>query len=510
MNKIDDTFLIVKSLNKAEKRFLQLFANSTGGDKQYMKLFELLDKSKEYNESVLLKRFSKDKKILFFQKNYLQQQIILALHQLYTKSNEQKVEMLLHASTLFFERTLYDQSLKQILKARKAAMDSDDPDLLIKVIRKHRDLLRSGVISSDYEAEVEKLFAEELQQVDEIKNNLEYDKLNYEIANTFRRKIRARDDEENKFYESLHKNPLMNDLQNAKHWKAKIHFHNARFVRAMHEEKPEDCVAETKAQLDIFSENTVRVEALPERYVAALYNHIKSLVYVKQDEEYLKRVDELRRLPESYPHIFDQPRQRVRLFELSTISTLTYCFKSGKIKMGVAFSNSIENEIPVYAPKMNRINLLYLHAFLQSFYFASGNWKRTLHHNHIVLTEFSEKDSPRMMLIARIVQLILHYELENIELLQSLVRSAYRYFLNLPSPLRFEKTVIGFLRNLPPPSASRNLLLNRFQELKNELEVLRKDPLENSVNDFYYIQWLQSNIEKKPIIEFTEGLKFGS
>jgi hypothetical protein len=510
MAQSDDLFAIVKSLSKAEKRAFQMYARATGGNKQYLKLFDLMDQADEYHEARMIKRFGKDKKNFAFQKNYLQQQVLYALHELYARSQGQRVEALLHVTQLLAERTLYRQALSQVVKARKLAQEYELPDLQLKAVRLHRDLLRRGVIGSDYESEVDKLFEEEFQLLDQLRNCLEYDQLNYAIANSFRRNIRARDQSEQKQYEALYNNQLISDVHRAQTWIAQLYYHNARFVKAMHEERVSDCVTEARVQLEIFEASVNRIAAMPDRYVAALYNYIKSLVYVKQDDEYLARVDQLCKLPEALPKIYDQPRQRVRLFELSSIARLTYCFKNGKVKMGLEWSNLVEQELPRYALKMNRINRLYLLSFLQSMYFAAGNWKKTLDHNHIIRNEFSEKDSPRLMRIALMVQLIVHYELENMELLQSLIRSAYRYFLNYPSPMRFENAVISFLRNLPPPSASHDLQLKHLQELKRQLEELSNDPFENSVNDFYYLQWLQSKIERKPIMHFTEGCVFGS
>jgi len=80
----DDLFQLIKALDKNEKGYFKKFtarygAKSSGND--YLKLFDLLDKADEYNETKIKKQFSKSgrKFNLSAQKNYLYQQIIRAL-----------------------------------------------------------------------------------------------------------------------------------------------------------------------------------------------------------------------------------------------------------------------------------------------------------------------------------------------------------------------------------------------------------------------------------------------
>lgn len=48
--KQDETFLLVKSLTKEEKRLFKLYASITTGDKNYSRLFEVMEKLDEYDE----------------------------------------------------------------------------------------------------------------------------------------------------------------------------------------------------------------------------------------------------------------------------------------------------------------------------------------------------------------------------------------------------------------------------------------------------------------------------
>ncbi len=58
----DPLFQLIKSLTKAEKRYFKLHVNkqTAGEDTKFLKLFDLIDKQKDYDESKILQ---KDKSI---------------------------------------------------------------------------------------------------------------------------------------------------------------------------------------------------------------------------------------------------------------------------------------------------------------------------------------------------------------------------------------------------------------------------------------------------------------
>ena len=55
---IDPLFQLIKSISKSEKRNFKLYANRISSDKEakFLKLFGILDKLEEYDESIILKK----------------------------------------------------------------------------------------------------------------------------------------------------------------------------------------------------------------------------------------------------------------------------------------------------------------------------------------------------------------------------------------------------------------------------------------------------------------------
>src|SRR5690606_35183353 len=93
MKKTDVLFDLIHSLSKSEKRFIKLNARFHQGDKAYLKLFDAIEKQKEYDEEALKVKFRNEKFVKQFSvvKNYLQQFI---LKQLRSYNSESKASII--------------------------------------------------------------------------------------------------------------------------------------------------------------------------------------------------------------------------------------------------------------------------------------------------------------------------------------------------------------------------------------------------------------------------------
>ncbi|HQZ43738.1 MAG TPA: hypothetical protein PK735_12690, partial [Flavobacteriales bacterium] len=68
-----ELFDLIRSLTKSEKRFFKLHSSLQSGDKNYLRIFDSIDKQKAYDEEALKKQFAKETfiKHLPSEKNHL-------------------------------------------------------------------------------------------------------------------------------------------------------------------------------------------------------------------------------------------------------------------------------------------------------------------------------------------------------------------------------------------------------------------------------------------------------
>ena len=134
----DALFILVKSLEKGEKRNFKLYAarNSASADLKIVQLFDALDKMKDYDEEELLrKNESIQKQQLSNLKAHLYDQILSSLRILKQSENVdlQIHEQLDHAKILY-NKGLYLQSLRLLDKIKTLTKQNNQVTFLLQVL----------------------------------------------------------------------------------------------------------------------------------------------------------------------------------------------------------------------------------------------------------------------------------------------------------------------------------------------------------------------------------------
>ena len=96
--------------------------------------------------------------------------------------------------------------------------------------------------------------------------------------------------------------------------------------------------------------------------------------------------------------------------------------------------------------------------------------------------------------------MIAHYELGNDMILESLVRSVYRYMSNMKNLSTVEHEIFSFIRH--SFAMSRPQMQEGFARLFEKLKKLEGNPLES--RSFMYLDilsWLESKINRQPVQE---------
>ncbi len=124
MKATESVYLLIRSLSQSEKRFFKLFSSLEGRDKNYIRLFDAIDKQKNYDEEKIKQRFSKEKFIrhLASEKNYLQKQILRSLRVYHSEATEEMHVRALNADAeILYNKWLLPMAEKAARKALAAA-----------------------------------------------------------------------------------------------------------------------------------------------------------------------------------------------------------------------------------------------------------------------------------------------------------------------------------------------------------------------------------------------------
>ena len=151
-----------------------------------------------------------------------------------------------------------------------------------------------------------------------------------------------------------------------------------------------------------------------------------------------------------------------------------------------------------FNPANNHYNLSYL-------YFGARDYSLSLKWLNKILHETNIDTREDIHCFARIFILIIHFELDNHDLLEYIVKSTYRFLYKRKRLFEVETSILNFIRQKLPKINRQEKLLNSFKELKIELEQITQNPIgKKALAYFDYISWLKSKIENK---SFADTIK---
>lgn len=140
----DIVFQLVHSLEKAEKRNFKLYIkrNSPNDDLKIVELFDALDKLREYDENLLLKKLHSIKKPqLANVKSHLYKQVLASLRVIkISESVDLQLHEQLDYARILYHKGLYYQSLKILEKVKEMAVSFNQDGFLIQAISLEKKL----------------------------------------------------------------------------------------------------------------------------------------------------------------------------------------------------------------------------------------------------------------------------------------------------------------------------------------------------------------------------------
>jgi len=135
----DNLFLLVKSLNKVEKRYFKLHTARNQGTEsaKFIRLFDVLDSIKEYNEEIILKKVKTIKRSqLANLKAHLYGQLLVALRLLHSSKNTDiQIREQIDFAKVLYNRGLVLQSLKILDKAKAMAKGNSHYILTLEILQ---------------------------------------------------------------------------------------------------------------------------------------------------------------------------------------------------------------------------------------------------------------------------------------------------------------------------------------------------------------------------------------
>lgn len=495
MKKANELFDLIKSLTTNEKRYFNLYANLQEGAKNYLELFDALEQQTIYNESKILEQYQDAPftKHLSYTKNYLYRQILRALvHSQTDNFVEQSLWETLYQAKFLQRKQLYKQCERIVENLREKAYQHEAFDLLSDLLLLKGQLIIKFAIGN-FEKDLLPLISERTQVMQLYQNYMEYknlyDLLFYHIVlsgNT--RKSGAQTE-----MKSVIDHHLLQDAGMALSKKAKIIFHNIRFIYAYY-------MADYETSLLHKQEALLLIESIPtyftedvDIYINNLSNIMVLLNHLHRYEETLFYIEKLKMLKLSSPAL------QSSVFQTYFNALLVVYAALAETDKPLALVTEIEAGLERFKNNINKIRRIDLCFNVAILYFKTEQYNLA---HHWLEKVFNERGQIRedIQCFTRIFNLLIHYEMGNFLLIESLLRNYTRFLQKHKKVFRFEKIMLRFFQKIISITG-RYATLSVFKDLQTNLQTLKQDPKEQLPLTFFdFISWVECKIEGQPLL----------
>ncbi|MCB0397626.1 MAG: hypothetical protein KDD36_13310 [Flavobacteriales bacterium] len=499
-------FDLIHSLTQNEKGYIRRHArtHSQGMTKNTMKLFDLMDGQRVYDERAIREAFRNTSvsRNLAEAKYYLQRMILKNLQQFHAATSvDMKLLGYLQQIEILSSRALYDLSLATCRKARTLAMKHEKYKYMLSILHLERDIYWNQQANGNIQALFLKTYEEEARVLEALQEHhrlTRSSESNYNAFKVYGQGWSKADKE--RLEENL---PVFQKLQSTE----SSSFDNSREVyHGLHTYfwmnkdllKAHEFISKSVKQ---YQKNKDR---FPDRLFLKDYLMLlNQFAFVSAKLGKGKAMDEALREMESVRDTL--PKKQLTKDVLNLLNQFYYVNKinaflqRGTFAEGVKFVGAKETRMYLenLEGNIDRSFEVVLKMNIATLYMGAGRFREALHWNYEVINGNYGRLRSDLYVLARIFQLVIHHELGNADLLQSLISSTRNYLRNRKRVLKFESLILEhigvFSLTLDPAEKQKQL-----KSLRKKLAPLAKDDFEKvAFEDFDFIGWIEK-IQQQP------------
>ena len=495
----DFLFVLIKSLSKSEKRQFKIFASrlETSSNTKFIELFTILDKSEVYDEKLILKSGSIKKVQLSNLKSYLYKQILVSIRLNIPSQNiRYQLREQIDFATILYNKGLYKQSLKILDKTKQQALENDEKHMAYEIVEFEK-LIESQYITRSIQGRADELAvqAKELNYRNTISSKLS--NLSLQLYGIMLKTGYVKSDEEYQQIDDYFNKHIAKYDENKFGFREKYWYYNANLWRSFLVQDFLSCYKFANKWVTQFYDNPNMIYLNPVFFLKGNHYLLESLFMLKYKTNFKKYLVQL-----------EATINDTKFPVNDNIASLSFLYLyNNKLNFHILEGSFAESEylIPEVLYKMNQHSehldehheMLFYYK-IACIYFGNEKYNDSLFYLEKIINNKNLTMREDLMCFARLLYLILHYELGNDYYLENQLRSTYKFMLKMNDLHEVQKEIMRFLKNLN--SIYPGDIKNEFIKMKERFVELEKNTYEKRA--FLYldiISWLESKIENRKI-----------
>lgn len=500
-NRFTDTlFQLIRSLEKSEKRHFKLYIkrNSAKEDLKIIQLFDAMEKLPEYDEKILLKKLSPiTKSQLANLKTHLYKQLLASLRLLKSTENvDLQLSEQLDYARILYNKGLKLQSLKILERAKEMAKANHKYNFLAQVISLEKKIETLHITRSSQEKT--ELLAEESR---EITGHIDrVSRLSSLALLLYRRYIKnghSRNENDEKDIKEFFKTNLPADAHTVTDFYERMYLYQCYCWYAFIRQDFLMYYRYSQKWIDLFEEQEEMKTVEPGHYIKGMHNLLNAhfdLRNYKAFDETLRKFEAYAATPEANLH----DNFRIHTFIYISAAKINQHLIMGTFKEGLAQVPEIEEKLQEYSLYIDMHRILVFNYKIATLYFGSGDYSRTIDYVQKIINSNAPDLRIDLQCYARLLHLMAHYELGNDDIIESLIKSVYRFMAKMKNLTVVEEEMFRFLRT--SFAVSPRQLKPELEKFLEKIKHLEKSRFETRA--FAYldvISWLESKVYEKPM-----------
>ncbi|MDX1445758.1 hypothetical protein [Lishizhenia sp.] len=499
-----ELFKLIQSLSKSEKRFFKLSSSLQSGEKNYLKIFDFIEKQEDYDEEEL-KEYFKDEtfiKHLPSEKNHLYKLILKSLRSYYS---DQSINSLLKQEIknieILYKKALYKECEKFLKRAKKIAEEYEKFYYWFELISWEKKLLEEAFEAGKFDRDLDALIEEESDVIDKLRNLAEYQVLYSKINYIFRSGGFTRNAEERKVVSDIANHHLIKGKNTALSSRAASICYYIKGLCAATSREYTDSYKFFNRTKYILDHNPKIKKDLGKRYIFTLSHLLRCHMDENDFESAQKCLDEISALKKDKN--FKNIDFEVRLFTITCNEQLHLFNHMGQFEKAKDLVPEINAGVEKYGDKVNKEQQLLFSFNLAYTYFGLADYKTALSYINDVLNDNEQNLRQDIYSFSRLLNLIIHYELGNLDFLEYVVKSTNRYLNKTERDHKIENVFVKQVKQLAKAGDKENEQ-KILEDMAAETRELMKDYDERVALEYVDIEaWLDAKLNN---ISFTEAV----
>ena len=501
----DNLFSLVKSLTKSEKRQFKLYVGRLGvnSDSKFLKLFNLLDKAKGYNEASILKTDIVNKQQLANVKAHLYKQILISLRLNPSHQNVRlQIREQLDFASILYHKGLYKQSLKILDKAKELAIINEEKNSAFEIVELEK-IIEAQYITRSISTRADELAiqAKSLSTQNVIASKLS--NLSLQLYSTILKTGYVKNEKESELVTKYFNDRLPKFNLNNVGFREKLWYYKAYLWYSFLMQDFLNCYKYASKWVNLFHQNPSMINLNPVFYLKGNNYLLESIFFIRNKPKFVKKLEHFKATVNSIKFNKDENVSTL-VFLYTNFHSINQYFIDGSFDEGLELIPQIEKELIEYKDRIDPHHKMIFYYKFASLHFGAGNNKACIKYLDKIISNKSLSMREDLLCFSRVLNLVAHYEAGLDYHLETLLRSTYKFLIKMNDLHEVQKEMIKFIRGLQ--DIYPHDLKKAFKNLVETLKTYEDHPFERRA--FLYldiISWLESKIENKPVGEIIQN-----